>query len=74
MSLSGIIWIIMQHSSWSTFTLDVFLTEINLIYPNLSNHQPFDGLSITIITVKLFAEKRNLSLDNIVTVKIKIVI
>ena len=33
------------------------LTVINLIYKNLFNCQPFDGLSIIIITIKLFAKK-----------------
>ena len=71
MPLNGIIWIIIQHSwSSSTFTLDAFLTVINLIYKILSNYQPFDSLSIIINTIKLFA-KKNISLDNIVTMKIK---
>ena len=39
------------------FTRDEFLTVINLIYKKLFNHQPFDGLSITINTIKLFAKK-----------------
>ena len=39
------------------FTLDAFLTVINLIYKNLFNHQPFAGLLIMINTNKLFAEK-----------------
>ena len=48
----------MQHSrSWITFTLDAFLTVNNLIYKNLFYHQPFDGLSIIINTIKLFAKK-----------------
>ena len=59
MLLNGIIWIIMQHSrNWSMFTLGVFLTVINLIYENLFNHQPFDGLSVIINTFKLFAKKK----------------
>ena len=37
------------------FIVDAFLTLINLIYKNLSNHQPFDGLSI-IKTITLFAK------------------
>ena len=58
MPLHGSIWIIMQHSrSCSTFTLDAFLTAINLIYKNLFNHEPFDGLSTVINTIKLFAKK-----------------
>ena len=49
--------IITQHlRSWSTFTLDAFLTAIDLIYKNLFNHQPFDGLTIIIHTIKLFAK------------------
>ena len=40
------------------FTLDVFLIVINLIYKNLFYHQPFDGLSIIINTIKLFAIKK----------------
>ena len=47
------------------FTLDAFLTVINLIYKNLFNHQPFDGLSIIINTIKLFTQKKNISLVNI---------
>ena len=55
----------MQHlRNWSTFTLDAFLTVINLIYRNLFNHQPYDGLSIIINTIKLFAKNINVSLDN----------
>ena len=54
------------------FTLDAFLTVINLIYKNIFNHQPFDGLSIIINTIKLLSKKMNKSLDNIVTKKIKI--
>ena len=58
MPLNGIIYIIIQHSrSRSTFTLDAFLTVINLIYKNRFNHQPFHGLSIIISTFKLFAKK-----------------
>ena len=73
MPLNGIIWIIMQHSrNWSTFTLDAFLTVINLIYKNLFNHELFDGLSIIINTIKLFA-KTNIDLDNVVAMKIKII-
>ena len=53
------------------FTPDAFLTVINLISKNLFNHPFFDGLTI-INTMKLFAKKRNINLDNIVTVKIKI--
>ena len=50
----------MQHSrSWSTFTLDAFLTVIKLIYKNLFNHQPFDSLSIIINTIKSFAKKED---------------
>ena len=57
MSLNGIIWIIMQQSrSWSMFTLDAFLTVINLISKILFNHQSFDGLTTT-ITMKLFTKK-----------------
>ena len=42
MLLNGIIWIIMQHSrNWSTFTVDGFLTVINLIYKMLFYHQPW---------------------------------
>ena len=41
----------------STFTLDVFLIGINLIYKSLFNHQPFDSSSI-INTLKLFAKKK----------------
>ena len=48
----------MQHSqSWSTFTQDTFLTLINLIYKNVFYYQPFDGLSIIINTIKLYAKK-----------------
>ena len=48
----------MQHSrSSSMFTLDTFLTLITLIYKNLFYHQPFDGLSIIINTIKLVAKK-----------------
>ena len=39
------------------FTLDACLAAINLTYKNLFNHQPFDGLSIIINTIKLFAKK-----------------
>ena len=52
------------------FTLDTFLTVINLIYKNLFNLD--DSLLIIINTIKLFAKKRNINLDNIVTMKIKI--
>ena len=52
------------------FTLDTFLTVINLIYKNLFYLD--DSLSIIINTIKLFAKKRNINLDNIVTMKIKI--
>ena len=55
------------------FTLDEFLTVIKFIHKNLFYHQPFDGLSIIINTIKLFAKKkkkRNISLDDIVTKKI----
>ena len=41
------------------FTLDVFLTVINLIYKNLFYHQPFEGLAIIINTTKLFAKKEH---------------
>ena len=34
------------------FTVDAFLTVINLIYKNLSNHQTLDRLSTTINTIK----------------------
>ena len=48
----------MQHSrSGSTFTLDAFLTENNLICKNLFNHQNFDGLSIIINTIKVLGKK-----------------
>ena len=58
MPLNGIIWIIIQHSrNWSTFTLDGFLTVMNFIYKKLFNHQPFDGLSIIINTIKLFTNR-----------------
>ena len=58
MPLNGIIWIIMQHlRSLSTFALDAFLTVINLIYKNLLNHQPLDGLSVIINNIKLFTKK-----------------
>ena len=58
MPLNSIIWIIMHHSrSWSTFTLDSLLTVTNFIHRNLFNHQPFDGLSIIINTIKLLAKK-----------------
>ena len=70
-ALNGIIWIIMQHSrSWSTFTLDAFLTVSNLICKSAFNNQPFDGLSI-INTLKLLAKKRIVSFDNTLTRKIK---
>ena len=39
------------------FTHDASLTIINMIYKNLTYHQPFDGLSIIIKTIKLFAKK-----------------
>ena len=52
------------------FTLDTFLTVINLIYKNLFYLD--DSLLIIINTIKLFAKKRNINLDNIVTMKIKI--
>ena len=52
------------------FTLDTFLTVINLIYKNL--FYLYDSLLIIINTIKLFAKKRNINLDNIVTMKIKI--
>ena len=39
------------------FTLDAFLTVIDLIYKNLFNHQPFDGLSIIINTI-IFCQKK----------------
>ena len=52
------------------FTLDTFLTVINLIYKNLFYLD--DNLLIIINTIKLFAKKRNINLDNIVTMKIKI--
>ena len=57
MLVNGIIGIIMSPRSWSMFTLDAFLTIINLIYQNLFYHKSFDGLSITINTIKLFAKK-----------------
>ena len=58
MLLNGIVSITMQHPrSWSTFTLDAFLTVINLIY-DLFYHQRFDGLSIIINTIKLFPKKK----------------
>ena len=48
----------MQHlRSWITFTLDEFLTVINLIYKNIFFYQPFDGFSV-INTIKLFAKKK----------------
>ena len=40
------------------FTLDAFLTVIKFIHKNLFYHQPFDGLSIIINTIKLFAKKK----------------
>ena len=52
------------------FTLDTFLTVINLIYKNLFYLD--DSLLIIINTIKLFAKIRNINLDNIVTMKIKI--
>ena len=52
------------------FTLDTFLTVINLIYKNLFYLD--DSLLIIINTIKLFAKKKNINLDNIVTMKIKI--
>ena len=67
----------MQHlRCWITFTLDAFLTVINLIYQNIFFYQPFDGFSV-INTIKLFAKKRkkekaNVTLDDAVTMKIKI--
>ena len=58
MLLNGIVWIIMQHSkNWSTFTLDAFWIVFSLIYKNLFYHQPFDGLSIIINTIRLFPKK-----------------
>ena len=62
----------MQPRGWSMFTLNPFLTVINFIYKNLFNLQPFDGLSIIISTIKLFAKKGNISLDNTVAMTIKI--
>ena len=48
----------MQHlRSWITFTLDEFLTVINLIYKNIFFYLPFDGFSV-INTIKLFAKKK----------------
>ena len=48
----------MQHlRSWITFTLDEFLTVINLIYKNIFFYQPFDGFSV-INTIKLFEKKK----------------
>ena len=56
MLLYDIVSTIMQHSSlWSTFTVDAFLTVINLICKSLFYHQPFKGLSSAI---KLFAKKK----------------
>ena len=52
------------------FTLDTILTVINLIYKNLFYLD--DSLLIIINTIKLFAKKRTINLDNIVTMKIKI--
>ena len=43
---------------------DGFLTVINLFYKNLFYHQPFEGLSIIINTVKLFTKKKQ-KLDNV---------
>ena len=58
MLLNGIVWIIMQHlRSWSTFTLDAFLTVINLTYKNLFYHQPFEGLSIFIKYYQIICKK-----------------
>ena len=68
MPLNGIIWIIMSRNL-STLTLEAFLTIINLIYENLFNHQPLNGLSVIINAIKLFAKKRNIGLDNIVAMK-----
>ena len=36
-----------------------------VFYCNLFYHQPIEGLSIIINTIKLFTKKRNISLDNI---------
>ena len=48
----------MQHlRCWITFTLDAFVTVINLIYKNIFFYQPFDGFSV-INTIKLFAKKK----------------
>ena len=50
----------MQHSrsiEVYTFTLYAFLTVINQIYKKFFYHQPLDGLSIIINTIKLFAKK-----------------
>ena len=39
------------------FTLDAFLTVINLIDNNIFYDQPFNGLSIVINTIKLFSKE-----------------
>ena len=57
----------MDNNATKKFTLDTFLTVINLTYKNLFYHQPFDGLSIIYKT-----KKGNISLENIVTIKINI--
>ena len=55
------------------FTLDGFLTLINLIYKSLFCHQPFDDLLIYHqYNQSICKKKRNVSLDNILTIKIKI--
>ena len=78
MLLHDIVWIKMQHlRCWITFTLDAFVTVINLICKNIFFYQPFDGFSV-INTIKLFAKKKkkkkkaNITLDDAVTMKIKI--
>ena len=55
------------------FTLDGFLTLINLIYKSLFCRQPFDDLLIYHqYNQSICKKKRNVSLDNILTIKIKI--
>ena len=39
------------------FTLDAFLTVINLIDNNIFYDLPFNGLSIVINTIKLFSKE-----------------
>ena len=45
---------------WSTFTLDAFLTVIDVIYKDLFCHRPFDGLSIIIKNYQIVCKKKGI--------------